>query len=143
MRLFHVTFGLMILAASLISYTMTLAFPPGTSVDPGPAYFPRMVLSGTILLTLIYMVQTLKSKNRESIFTVLEKSNLRTLLLVVFVTIVFVLLFGKVPFMILAPLVFLALCKILRLSWMSAVLTALILSSAVYLIFTKGFRVLL
>jgi hypothetical protein len=53
--------GLICLAISLAMLVMTLALPPASMVPIGPAFYPRIVLSVTALLSAILIFNDLRS----------------------------------------------------------------------------------
>lgn len=144
MKILHMATSLIIMLTAGYFFIVSLSFPPGMGGGvPGPAFFPQLILILVILLSIIYLVQVIREKDPGPIFTELERSKLLTLLIISIAILIFVFFLGKISFFILAPGFLLLICLILRLHWRTSLLTTIILCLMVYLIFMKGFKVII
>ncbi|PTM59329.1 tripartite tricarboxylate transporter TctB family protein [Desmospora activa] len=134
--------GMVLVAVYL--FTLTSQFPsPSNPNIPGPAYFPRLMLGLLVILLIADGIRTLLQRRMGPFFSDEEKKGLKKWLYIIGVVLLFVFTLGRLPFLPVMAVVIFAMCKLLQLNWKGSILTTVILSLLVYLIFIKGFHVMI
>lgn len=143
MRSINTLFTATIIGASVYFLIQTFNFPKGIGNGvPSPSFFPQLVLILVIVFSLLHFVRLFKVEVRP-LFSKEERGKIKQLLCFIGSVFVFVLLFGKVPFLPLSVVILSVMGIIFRLSWTKSLITATILSTFVYFVFVKGLHVVL
>ncbi|ERN51819.1 tripartite tricarboxylate transporter TctB family protein [Alkalihalophilus marmarensis] len=142
MKKANVVFNAILILLSGFFFYQSLSFPSGAG-GVGPAFFPRIMLVSIILICTYNLIVTLINHTNEPFFKDIDKNKGIAFCVVVGSMAVMIFLLGKLPFILIASTMLFIQCIIMRLKILTSVLTASILSVSVYLIFVKGFNVLL
>jgi hypothetical protein len=145
--------GLICLAISLAMLVMTLALPPASMVPIGPAFYPRIVLSVTALLSLILIFADVRHGRANAgapaaIASTASAPNYRLVLATFILFGLYIALLPKIGFRISTGLFVLALQITLEwprspMRWLLAVAVAIATSLICYFIFEDYLSVLL
>jgi hypothetical protein len=111
----------------------------------GSGYWPSLVCGAIMVFGLILAVQS-ATKNRGARYFSLDaekRRNIPDFFKVGGLIIVYVALWGRVPYLVSTPILFAASTLILGLDWKRSLVSAVVVSAAIYAIFRLGLRVML
>jgi hypothetical protein len=144
MKKANVLFDVVVMVISGFFFYKTLSFPEGPGQGGiGPAFFPQIILGSLILFSAYDLIQALFKKEISRFFEGVTRHNAISFIVVVAMMMLMIFFLGKLPFILIASVMIFVQCLILKMKVLSSLLTSVILSVSVYLIFVKGFSVLL
>lgn len=118
---------------------------PGGSADgaPGPGYFPIIVSTIVIILSVILLFHYLKDKTKYFQTTEVQKKNMKKLLVVSGVVVLYSILFMYVPFLPLSIVFLIFLNWFFGKSWKFNIPFSVIFTVVLYLVFKNFLHVML
>lgn len=135
-------FSLITMIYSIFLMTESSKLPRGMANIPGPGFFPRivalviMILSVILILKGIFMI--IKKRNPNVV-----RGNWTKSVLIIVTALIYVLIWGNGNFL-LNTFVFLFLFQLVtKAKWYTAILSSLVLSVSIFLLFGKVFNVIL
>lgn len=144
MKQANVLFNSMVMIISGFFFYKTLSFPEGPGQGGiGPAFFPQIILISIILFCAYDLIKVLIVKLNESLFEGVTRQHVISFCVVFMSMLLMIFFFGKLPFILIATIMIFIQCMILKMKMLTSLITSLALSVSVYLIFVKGFSVLL
>lgn len=144
MKKANVLFDVILIMAAVYFFMETLSFPDGDELGGiGPAFFPQLMLLLLVGFCLIDIVSSIRKKSDSRFFEGSSRTNIISITVVLGSMLAMIFLLGKMPFIPIAAAMILCQCLILKLKLIPSLLTSVILSVSIYLIFVKGFSVLL
>ncbi|WP_394138361.1 tripartite tricarboxylate transporter TctB family protein [Cytobacillus oceanisediminis] len=144
MKKANILFNVVLIIAAAYFFIESLSFPDGADLGGiGPAFFPQMMLLLLIGFCLIDIVNSIRKKSDSRFFEGSSRTNIISISVVLGSMLAMIFLLGKMPFILIAAAMILCQCLILKLKLIPSLLTSIILSVSIYLIFVKGFSVLL
>ena len=129
--------GLFLLLLSSAIWILSSSFPPSDIANtPGPNFFPRMVASIMVVLTVLMLIENVRKNEKSKLFDWASPGMVRNLLLFV-LSAVYCGLLGYIGFLILTPICLLIMMLIMQrkgmLGWM--MFSSLAATAAIYLVF--------
>ncbi|MBB6454582.1 hypothetical protein HNQ94_003071 [Salirhabdus euzebyi] len=148
MKKANVLFDIVVITISLFFFSKTFSFPEGIGQGGiGPAFFPKIILVTIIFFCLIDILKViLLNKVQEEgrhFFEGITRHHAISFCVVVGSMILMIFFLGKLPFILISIIMLFIQFIVLKLKVLTSLVTAVILSISVYLIFVKGFSVLL
>lgn len=135
---------LLAVAIALLVYSLTLPAMPGQQFGPGA--FPLLVAVGLGICSVLLIVRTLAAGNRGQPLVAIEEGlrssrGLAAVATVIAGTLFYLLAADDLGFLIVAPLVLLALFRSQRIGWAAGIAIAIVASVAIHFAFYKMLRV--
>lgn len=144
MKMANILFNVFLIVIAAFFFQETFAFPKGSDTGGiGPAFFPQTMLILVIIFAVYNLAEAIISKAREKFFEDITRVNVVTFCVVIGSMLLMIFFLGSLPFILIASVMLFIQCYFLKLKLITSVITALVLSVSVYLIFVKGFSVLL
>ncbi|MFD1064465.1 tripartite tricarboxylate transporter TctB family protein [Oceanobacillus locisalsi] len=144
MKKANLIFNAILFVAIVYLFVLTFFFPTRFGIeDSGPAIFPRFALIGLSILLLIDTISTIRKNGNIPLFTQEEKKKLVRFMLLLATIFVFVLLLGKINFIILSLISLFIVSTIFKLKWMTSVMTSVVLTLFIYFVFVEGLNIVL
>ncbi|MDR0486344.1 MAG: tripartite tricarboxylate transporter TctB family protein [Elusimicrobiota bacterium] len=139
-----IIFCLCCIAAALFFMLLALGFP-GASADgtPGPGYFPIIVSSAVIALSLVLSISYIKRKEKYFQTNEIERANFPTLLLTGAAIVIYAVLFMFIPFVPLSIAFLIFLNRLYQRSWRFNIIFSILFTLCAYFIFEKFLHVML
>lgn len=144
MKMANILFNVFLILIATFFFKETFSFPEGSDIGGiGPAFFPQTMLILVIVFAVYNLVEAVISKGREKFFEGITRVNAVTFSVVIGSMLLMIFFLGSLPFILIASVMLFIQCYFLKLKLITSVITSLVLSVSVYLIFVKGFSVLL
>jgi|SRR5699024_3242393 len=143
MRYANIILNICILLICGFLYWNTFSFTSSFGSDNiGPAYFPRIILLIIMVTSIMEIIKSFsEKKSSESIIP--NKSSVIKISFFVLIIALYILVLGKIPFVIASFVMLFLLSIVLQLRLLPSILISIGLSVTVYLIFSTGFNVIL
>lgn len=139
----EILIGIVIIAISLAAIINAQSFPkPLTSEVPGSAFFPTVIAVALIVACLALIYKGIREKNSYFSFKS-DKKGYVVMAITIALTAIYILLFGKMHFIILTSVYIGILALLFGVKWHKAIPSAVISATVVYLVFNRLLNVLL
>lgn len=139
----EILIGVVIIAISLAAIINAESFPkPLTSEVPGSAFFPTVIAIALIIACLALIYKGFREKNIYFSFNK-DKKGYIIMAVTIALTALYILLFGKMHFIILTSAYIGILALLFGIKWQKALLSAVASATVVYLVFNRLLNVLL
>lgn len=144
MRKVNIIFDAIVLISSVFLFVISFSLPKGTG-SPGsnPAIYPQIILLMIIVFSVIDLIKIFVQKNNDVFLQGNEKKNVKSVLIITLLITLFIVLFKKIPFIILSTVIIFLQGIVLRQKWGTALLIAVVLSISVYSLFVYGLNIIL
>src|SRR5690625_4706380 len=96
-----------------------------------------------IVFSVIDLIKIFVQKNNDVFLQGNEKKNVKSVLIITLLITLFIVLFKKIPFIILSTVIIFLQGIVLRQKWGTALLIAVVLSISVYSLFVYGLNIIL
>lgn len=144
MKMANILFNVILIVIAAFFFKETFSFPEGSDIGGiGPAFFPQTMLILVIIFAVYNLAEAVISIGREKFFEGITRVNAVTFCVVIGSMLLMIFFLGSLPFILIASVMLFIQCYFLKLKLITSVITSLVLSVSVYLIFVKGFSVLL
>jgi len=137
--------GLLTVCVALFVFAETSRMPVISAHTLGSAFWPRIIASLLLLLGIVLTVHSFTLTRSESYFS-FEKGkegNLRDILILSGITILYGGLWNGVPFLVSSPIFIFLSGRVLRLGKLATVLITVLLPVILYALFRVGLRVMI
>ena len=129
---------------ALIFLVPALKFPAGSGDgSPGPGYFPVVVCTGILILSVILAFTYLRHKEKYFQTNETERSNLPALLITGGAVVLYTILFMFLPFIPLTIIFMVFLNWVYKRPWVFNLIFSVVFTVATYYIFSRFLRVML
>lgn len=129
---------------SLCFLIPALSFPGGSADGaPGPGYFPIIVSTICIILSVILGLVYVKDKKKYFQTTEIQKQNLKMMLIIASVIILYSILFMFVPFIPLTIVFLIFLNWMFKKKWLWNIIFSIVFTLVLYFVFSKFLHVML
>lgn len=144
MRKVNIIFDAIVLISAIFLFYISFSLPEGSG-SPGsnPAIYPQIVLLLIIAFSVIDIMKIVAQKNKEAFLQAVERKNVKNVVIITLLIALFIFLFKKVPFIVLATVIIFIQCLVLKQKWGTALIIAVVLSVSVYSLFVYGLNVIL
>lgn len=109
----------------------------------GAEYFPKIISIGIILLSIIYLIKSLKNREIVNYFKNNNYLNKVVFFKTIGTIIIFLVLWPYIPFILLSSLYLITLSFIFKANFMKSLLFSVAISATIYFVFSKIFHVML
>lgn len=113
------------------------------SWSAGAEYFPKMISSGIMILSLIYLVKSFRKKEVINYFKCENRENKLAFFKVIGIVIIFLILWPYVPFMLLSSVYLIILGFVFKAKFKNSLIFSISASVIIYMVFSKIFHVML
>lgn len=134
---------------SLIFMTIGILFYKGSLTlgeemgNSGAEYFPKMIATGIIFLSAIYLIKALKDGKKINYFKCENSVNRSAFFKVIGVFTVFTIAWPYVPFIVLSSIYLIVLGVIFKANLIKSIIFSISTSVIIYLVFSRVFHVML
>ncbi|WP_413305925.1 tripartite tricarboxylate transporter TctB family protein [Bacillus sp. 1P10SD] len=144
MKIANMIFHVILIAVSLFFFKESLSFPKGDGLGGlSPAFFPQLMLILVIVFSAYDLIVSFLKKENARFFEGVTGKMAVSFGVVFGSMLLMIFLLGKLPFILIAAVMLFIQCMILKLKLGTSLVTSVVLSVSIYLIFVKGFNVLL
>lgn len=144
MKMANILFNVFLIAIAAYFFKETLSFPEGADIGGiGPAFFPQTMLILVIVFAVYNLGAAVITKEKGRFFEGVTRANGISFCVVIGSMLLMIFFLGLLPFILIASIMLFIQCYFLKIKLIPSVITSIVLSVSVYLIFVKGFSVLL